>query len=58
MCKYGQLCVEPRGPEEMWVPRKGAKPTLGRNMIREGFQEEVMLELCFEGYVGVGQVGQ
>lgn len=58
MCKYGRLCVGPRGPEEMWVPRKGAKPNLGRDMTGESFQEEVMPELCFEGCVGVSQAGQ
>lgn len=44
--------------QEMWVPRKGAKPHLGRNMIGEGFQKEVISELCFEGYVGVSQAGR
>ena len=37
----------------MGVPRRGAKPNLGKSMIREGFQEEVMSEAGFEGYVGV-----
>lgn len=39
--------------QEMGVPRRGAKPNLGKSMIREGFQEEVMSEAGFEGYVGV-----
>lgn len=58
MCKYGQLWTGPRGPEEMWVPRKGAKPNLESNMVREGFQEEAMLELCLEVCIGVSQAGQ
>lgn len=52
----GQL--KDRSKEEMWVPRESTKLNLGRSMVSEGFQEEVMLELCFEGCVGVRQAGK
>ena len=43
---------------EMWVPREGVKPHLGNSMVREGFQQEVTLELGFKGCVGVHWTGK
>lgn len=43
---------------EMWVPREDIKPHLGNSMVREGFQQEVTLELGFKGCVGVHWTGK
>lgn len=44
--------------QEMWMLREGTKPNLGKNVVKEGFQEEVLSELCFEVCVGVSQAGK
>lgn len=56
MHKCGQL--EVRSKEETWVPRESTKLNLGRSMVSEGFQEEVVLELWLEGCVGVRPAGK